>query len=173
MDTSAPTSTVFDPKSEAVQKLLRNFRSTWKMRFFFLQKLPTLLHWRARIEEVSVDRSSVSLPMGWRTQNPFKSIYFAAQAGVGELSTGMLAMLAMAGQPKVSMLVTHLEADFTKKAVSRTTFICEDGPKFQEVIQRAIDTGKPQTFVATTIGRQADGAEVSRIYVTWSFKRKS
>lgn len=173
MDTTTTTANTFDAQAPAVQKMLSRFRNPWLMRLFFFQRLPTLTLWGARIEEIAPERAVVSLPYGWRTQNPFKSIYFAAQLGAAELSTGVLAMLTLAGRGRISMLVTNIESSFTKKADARTYFECTDGPAIQEAVQRAIDTGEGQTITVTSVGRLASGEEVSRARITWSFKSKA
>lgn len=172
MATTTTTANTFNAQSPAVQKMLSRFRNPWLMRLFFLQRLPTLTLWGARIEEIEPERAVVSLPYGWRSQNPFKSIYFAAQLGAAELSTGVLAMLTIAGRGRISMLVTNIESSFTKKADARTYFECTDGPAIQEAVQRAIDTGEGQTITVTSVGRLASGEEVSRARITWSFKSK-
>ena len=90
-----------------------------------------------------------------------------------EMSTAALAMLAIrSSKQDVSMLVTHLEASFGKKANARTTFQCDQGKEAFFCIQRAID-GTPQTLKMTTTGRLPDGQEVSQFHVTWSFKKRS
>src|SRR5690606_24535461 len=66
---------------------------------------------------------SIGLSYGYFTNNPFKSIYFAAQAMVAEMSTGLPALFWIRNRKvKVSMLVTGLEARFLKKAVGRIQF---------------------------------------------------
>ncbi|MGB3545398.1 MAG: hypothetical protein WBA17_00375, partial [Saprospiraceae bacterium] len=61
---------------------LRDVNTPWKMRLaFFLRKLPTLFWWGVRVKSATEDRAEVTIPYTWRTQNPFKSVYFAAQAG--------------------------------------------------------------------------------------------
>jgi hypothetical protein len=53
-------------------------------------------------------------------------------------------------------------------------FTCEDGAQIQAVVMKAIETGEAQVFRATSIGVQEDnGAVVSKMYFTWSFKAKS
>ena len=86
---------------------------------------------------------AVSLPYGWRTQNPFNSIYLAAQCMAAELSTGALAMLAIqSSNESVSMLVTNMEASFGKKATERSTFLCTNGLDAFNAIQHTITTVK-------------------------------
>ena len=156
----------------ARQRFLARINRPWLMRLFFLRQLPTLLWWGVRVVRVTEQTGQVALPYGKRTQNPFRSTYFAAQAGAAELSTGLLAMTHLEGQPRVSMLVTQLTGIYTKKADSRITFTCQDGDRFAAIIAAAVATGDPQTLTALSIGTLADGTEVSRHEVTWSFKRK-
>lgn len=124
------------------------------------------------VRHCDLDKCVVTLPFGWRSQNPFRSTYFAAQCAAGELSTGMLALAQLQEKPPLSMLVTHIEADFFKKASETLTLTCVDGPAFAAVIQKAVDTGTAQTFQAESVATLPDGREAARVRVTWSFKTK-
>jgi hypothetical protein len=116
----------------------------------------------------------VRLPGGWRTQNPFRSTYFAAQCMAAEMSTGAPAMVLLEGTPtSVSMLVRQVDARFSKKAVGRTLFTFEDVPGMQAAIERAAQSDESQEFLARSVGRMLDGTPVSEIDVAWSFKRRS
>ncbi len=85
----------------------------------------------------------------------------------------MLAMAAIRGAGKVSMLVTNIEAQFAKKATSLVVFTCYEGKQIAEAVERAVNTGEAQTYTATSVGiQQRDGQEVTSIRVTWSFKVK-
>ena len=131
-----------------------------------------------RVRSLTTDRSDVTVPYGWRSQNPFRSIYFAAQAAAAEMSTGVLAMLALQGKGEISMLVANLEAEFTKKANKKTTFTCTEGHLFFEAVERTLLTGEGQTVTVTSIGTQPNdqaGGEpiiVSKFRITWTFKAK-
>jgi len=104
------------------------------------------------------------------SQNPFKSIYFAAQCSAAELSTGVLATIAIAEHGNISMLISKVEAEYIKKATSKTTFTCEDGQLIIDSVQKAIDTGEGQTITTTSLGRQSSGEIVSVNKFTWSFR---
>ena len=160
----------FDPASPAVRRLLSNLNSSFRVRLFFLLKLPSLLFWKVRVASVDPDIGKVEIRFSWRTQNPFQSTYFAALAGTGELSTGMLAMVAMEGRGPMSMLVTRLEGQYSKRGLGRTVFTCEDGPKIREAVDRAYATGEGQEVEVLSIGRGEDGTEVCRFLLNWSFK---
>jgi hypothetical protein len=146
--------------------------SPWKIRLFMFWKLPAAWFMGISLRQCDADRAVVRLPYGWRSQNPFRSIYFAAQCAAGEMSTGILALLHLQGQPPVSMLVTHIEAEFLKKAADTLLFTCEDGAALKNTIRKALETGESQTFRATSVGRLPDGTEAARVYLTWSFRKK-
>lgn len=146
--------------------------SPWKIRLFLFWKLPAAWFMGIGLRHCDGEKAVVGLPYSWRSQNPFRSIYFAAQCGAGEMSTGILALMHLQGKPPVSMLVTHIEAAFFKKASDTLLFTCEDGAAIKSVIQNALDTGEGQTFRATSIGRLPDGTEAARVYITWSFRKK-
>ena len=154
------------------KKFLATLRTPWKMRLYFWRKLPSVAFWKARIHSISEEGCTIALPYTWRSQNPFRSIYFSAQAGAAELSSGLIASLALQGRPPVSMLVTDFRISFLKKATAESYFECKEGREIFEAIERAIQTAEPQVFTAHSTARMADGTVVSRAEITWSFKRK-
>src|SRR2546422_11386295 len=82
-------------------------------------KLPLAAFAGLRVRRLDEAGAEVSLPAGWKTQNPFGSTYFAAQAMAAEMSTGAPALwfIEKSGA-RISSLVTGISAKFTKKAVS-------------------------------------------------------
>lgn len=151
---------------------LADFNNSFKMGCWLFYKLPAAWFMGVRIKRITAERGEVILPYGWRSQNPFNSIYFAAQAAAAELSTGALAILALEGRGKISMLVSRVEMEFTKKATSATTFTCAQGAEVFEVVERAIQTKEPQTITMVSHGVQATGELVSITKITWTFKAK-
>lgn len=151
---------------------LRRANKSWKIRLFLLWKLPAAWFMGVRVRSCNLEKCVVELPYGWRSQNPFKSTYFAAQCAAGELSTGLLAMAHLQKKPPVSMLVLHIEADFVKKVAETLTLTCSDGAAFHATIQKAIETGEAQIFQAESVATLPDGHEAARVRITWSFKKK-
>ncbi|HRI62511.1 MAG TPA: DUF4442 domain-containing protein, partial [Saprospiraceae bacterium] len=145
----------------------------WKMRLYLLWKLPAAWFMGIRVRSCDGARAVVRLPYGWRSQNPFRSTYFAAQCAAGEMSTGVLALTHLRDKPPVSMLVTRVEAEFLKKASETLLFTCEDGEAMEAAILKTIESGEAQVFRAASVGRLPDGTEASRVWITWSFKRKN
>lgn len=153
-------------------KFLRFANNRWKIQIYLFWKLPAAWFLGIKVHSCSTETCIVRLPYSWRAQNPFRSTYFAAQCAAGELSTGMLLLTHLQGKPPISMLVTHIEADFFKKASETLTFTCSDGQAFETLVQKALESGAPQTFVATSTGVLPDGIAASRVRITWSIRKK-
>ncbi len=159
------------PRAAAVR---RRMLSPWQMRAFLLAKLPLALIAGLRVRELDERHCAVSVPYGWRTTNPFRSTYFAAQSMAAEMSTGALALLAVELAPApVALLITGLTATFEKKGTALATFTCEQGDAVFAAVADTVRTGEPATATVETVGRMADGTVVARFTFTWSFKRRS
>jgi acyl-coenzyme A thioesterase PaaI-like protein len=144
-----------------------------KQKLFLWSRLPGAAFMGCRIDEFTPEKGVVSLPYGWRSQNPFKSIYFAAQCAAAELSTGILSLNAASDSGRaVSMLVVGMKAEFVKKATLHTTFTCAQGADFAAAIAESLASGEGKIVTAQSIGVQADGEVVSRFEFTWSLKAK-
>ncbi len=168
------TSMTADVDAAKIEQFRRRMVNPILISAFMLAKMPLGLLAGLRIRAVGKDRCETTLPYGWRTTNPFRSIYFAAQSMAAELSIGALAKLAVELAPaSVAMLITGLECGFTKKATSLTTFTCEEGAKVFAAVRETVATGEPATVRVETVGRMADGTEVSRFVFTWSFKKRA
>jgi hypothetical protein len=153
-----PTAT---PAQQAFRQQVLN---PLKLRLFLLRKLP--LAWLAGL------RLTVTIRYKYLTQNPFRSIYFAALAMAAELASGIQAMLHTQGGGAVSTLVVGLQADFSKKAVGLITFTCPDGAAIAQAVAKSRATGEGRTVVCTSTGRDEAGDVVAVFQVTWSFKAK-
>ena len=149
-------------------------RSSWKFRLFMLQKLPAAYFSGLKLEHADEEKSTVSIPFKWLTQNPFRSTYFASLSMAAEMSTGILAMAHVyKRKPAVSMLVTSVEGKFYKKAVSRTFFTCLQGGEIQQAIMAAISLQQPQSIRALSSGYNSNNELVAEFWITWSFKLKA
>lgn len=160
--------------SAPAAKLRSQVQSPVLFRLWMLGKLPSALFAGVALESLEPERCVTSVPYGWRSQNPFRSTYFAAQAMAAELSTGALVLLAAAdaGVP-FSTLIVDMKATFGKKATGKATFSCEGGAAVFAAVAEAKATGEARTVALETVGRLADGAEVSRFTFTWSVKPRS
>lgn len=145
-----------------------------KVNFFNLIKLPLAFFGGVRVKSITDKEVVVTIKHRWINQNPFKSMFWAAQGMAAELPTGLLVMKAIDdSKRKVSMLVTHQEANFFKKATGRITFSCTGGYEIRDAIQKSIDTGEGQVIILTSEGINKDGIVVSKFKFQWSLKVKN
>ncbi len=158
--------------NQSAIKFRKKILNKFNFFIFSLTKLPSLAWWGVRLKSMDDHNCEVTIPFGWRTQNPFKSIYFAAQAGAAELSTGLLCMQALSGRGKWSMYVIGFEAEYGVTAKTKTTFRCEDGALLNNLLDKIESTGEPDKIVMISTGTNTDGKMVSRFKITWSFKKK-
>ena len=144
-----------------------------KFRMFLLSKLPSAYFSGVRVKSLDENKCEVTVPFKWFSQNPFHSTYFACLSMAAEMSTGALALGHLYKRnPPVSMLVVKTEGEYFKKAVGRTTFVCEDGLQIKKSIEEAIVTGDGRTIRAKSVGKNKEGELVAEFYITWSFKSK-
>ncbi len=163
----------FDDTNPHIKKFTANLLNPFKQRLFLLTKVPGAWFMGVKVRRLDEKGCCVALKYSWWSQNPFKSIYFAAQAAAAELSTGAIAFMAIEGRGKISMLVAGMQAQFIKKATKPTNFECVEPHKIFEAVQRAIETGEGQTVNVESVGTQEDGVVVSKFQFTWSFKVKA
>jgi hypothetical protein len=160
----------FNPKSEALR---RRMLTPWRFRFYLWTTLPLAAGAGLRLRELDGSSCTVFLPGGWRTQNPFRSTYFAAQAMAAELSTGAPAAVLVAGaSASVSMLVRGISAVFTQKIVGGSLFTFSDVAGMGTAIERSAGEGAGETYVARATGRTPEGTLAAEFEITWSFKRR-
>lgn len=149
------------------------FTNPLGIRALLWSKLPLAAFAGLRVVRLDESGAEVTLPAGWKTQNPFGSTYFAAQAMAAEMSTGAPALwfIEQSGAPLAS-LVTAISARFTKKATTKASFVFSDGAAMRAAIDRAAKTGEPVVFTARSVGTQRDGTRIAEFDVEWSFKKR-
>ena len=136
-------------------------------------KLPLAAFAGLRVRKLDEGGAQVSLPAGWKTQNPFRSTYFAAQAMAAEMSTGAPALVLREDAPRpVSMLVLAVHATYAKRLTGEGTFTCDDVAAIRSAVERAASSDDPQVISARSVGRNATGETVAEFTVDWSFKRR-
>ena len=144
-----------------------------KINLFMLYKLPSAYFCGVRVASISDEKATVKVKHRWINQNPFNSLYWAVQGMASEFASGILVMQEIKkSDRKISMLVTHQEGKFKKKATGKITFECNDGILIKETIQKSIDTGEGQIIHLKTQGFDRSGDVVSEFIYEWSIKVK-
>jgi hypothetical protein len=162
---------IFDARADALR---RRLLKPWNFRAYLWRNLPLAACAGLSLRRLDESGCTVGLPGGWRTQNPFRSTYFAAQTMAAEMSTGAPALILVQGAPaSISMLLRGLDAVFTKRIQGPSLFTFDDLAGMQAAIARAAASGESETYTGVSIGRGPDGAPAAEFRVSWSFKRRS
>jgi len=151
---------------------IEKIKKPFALFLFFVFKIPTLFWWGVRIQKINCFEVTIILPFSKRTQNPFKSIYFAAQSGAAELASGMLATMATEGMGSISTLVTEVSGTYIKKANQPVYFTCLQGEDIRKVVFESVRDKSPRSIQTKVVGTFSDGTIVSSHLITWSFKSR-
>ncbi|WP_298497021.1 DUF4442 domain-containing protein [uncultured Algibacter sp.] len=145
-----------------------------KLNTYTMFKLPSAYFCGIRTKHIDNEKCIVGVKFKWINQNPFKSMFWAVQGMAAEFSTGalMISKIQESGK-RISMLVTTNNATFTKKAIGKIKFTCNDGKAVDEVLKKAIETGEGQTLWMQSVGVNEEGVVVSTFNFEWSVKLKS
>ena len=144
-----------------------------RVNLFMLLKLPLAYIGGVRVKRVSEEQATVKITYKWMNQNPFKSMFWAAQGMAAEMSTGVLVMKAIEdSKENVSILVTHQEASFYKKATGKILFTCKGGDEIRKAIKMSKINKEGQVVQLIAEGKNEDGVVVSKFNFEWSLKVK-
>lgn len=146
----------------------------FQFNLYLFLKIP--ISWIAgvRLKMMNKEACITQVKLGWLNQNPFNSMFWAVQGMAAEFTTGFLCAEKIRKSGKsISMLVVHNQAEFTKKAVGRITFTCNQGKEIDAILQKAIETGEGQTLQLFSEGIDEKNDTVSKFAFTWSFKVKN
>lgn len=145
-----------------------------KINTFLLFKLPLAYIAGVRVFSIKSSEVIVKIKHRWINQNPFKSMFWAAQGMAAELSTGVLVMQAIEeSKERVSMLVTQQQANFYKKARGKIVFSCKSNINLNDLIIDSKEKGEGKSFQLISEGKDESGVVVSKFSFEWSLKVKS
>lgn len=137
-------------------------------------KLPSAFFTGVRTKYLDDKTCVVMVKHRWVNQNPFKSMFWAVQGMAAELTTGALMMSKIKKSGRnISMLVAQNNAVFTKKATGKITFVCNDGHKIDQAIEKTIQTREGQTIWLNATGSNEEGVEVSNFNFEWTIKLRN
>ena len=153
-------------------KLISQYKSlTGRMKFRAFTALSMPAAWLSglRMDVLNSEECVTSLPGGWRSQNPFKTMYWAVQGMGAELATGAAPFaISRSMDEKLRMFLISTEAKFVKRAKGRITFICSDVLKAREAIEESLKKGEAVDVDLISIGKDSAGDVVSEWVFKWN-----
>jgi len=144
------------------------------LNLFIAFKLPSAYFSGIRVVAISEQKAVARVKHRWINQNPFKSLYWATQGMAAELVTGLLLMKKVKeSSQNISMLVVEQHGGFSKKAIGKITFSCDEGALIDQALNTAISSGEGQVIVLKAVGIDEENELVSNFEFTWSIKLKT
>ena len=138
-----------------------------------LFKLPAAWLVGVKVSVINSSNCICTLKYSWVNQNPFKSIFWAAQGMAAEFATGVLLMREIELSKKnISMLLIDVEAKFTKKATGKISFKCDKGHLIKKLVGSLNSQNTKSTMWIDSIGVDESGQEVSKFKFNWSILLK-
>lgn len=150
-----------------------NIRETVLLRLWTFKNTPLLSWMRPTINELTDQRTSVTIPLSRRTKNHIGSMYFGALACGADVAAAFLAIrqISKSGH-KVSLVFKNFEADFLKRPESDVIFTCADGEIIKKLITKAVNT-RERVNQTVTVTATCDSELVARFALTLSLKLSS
>jgi hypothetical protein len=162
----------FDPKQVAY--IDNNFTNGFKFRMALFSMLPMGFLCGMRVRELNEKTCKVTVDYKWINKNPFKSTFWAVLGMAAEMGSGALLMRYTYKQkPSISMLVAKQTGVYHKKAVGRTTFICESGLDIQAAIRKTAETGEAVEVICPVKGYNDAKELICEFEFIWSMKARS
>jgi acyl-coenzyme A thioesterase PaaI-like protein len=158
------------------QKVPVTYRETARVWLFGALKVPMLFWLRPVVLELSDQRCVVKMALTRRSQNHLRSMYFGALAAGADCAGGLMAMARIqhSGQ-RIDLSFKDFYADFHKRAMGDTHFICEDAQGIEELVNKTIESGERENLevnvyaICPDIDREE---KVASFRLTLSLKRR-
>ena len=145
-----------------------------KINTLLLFRLPLAYIAGVRATYLDSEKCMAPLKFRWINQNPFKSMYWAVQGMVAELTTGALIIAKIKeSDHSISMLLVGSRGFFKKRVTTKVTFTCNNGELVDRAINAAVKTGEGETVLLNAIGIDDEGNEMSNFSFEWTIKVRS
>lgn len=124
-----------------MQLITQNIKDTFLLRSFGIVKIPLLAFTNPSVISSSRNHMEVKIPLNRWTRNHLKSMYFGALAVGADTAVGLLAIkeIQLSGQ-KIQIVFKDFNAKFLKRAEGDVHFLCREGDKIREMIDRVLET---------------------------------
>lgn len=116
-------------------------KATLMIRTFGWLKIPLLAYTRPSVMALDDDHCVVRIKLRRRTGNHLGSMYVGSLAIGADCASGLIAAaLIRKRQAKVTLAFKSMNATFLKRAESDVFFVCEEGAKIRDLVERTLAT---------------------------------
>ncbi len=152
--------------------LSQEAKANLRLKAFALTKVPLLFLTRAQVKSINDKKCEIDMPFSKIIKNHWGSVYFGALAIGADACVGLLATykIDQSGE-SVSLVFKSFKASFLKRAMGRTTFVCDEGQAIDELLERTLQSDQRQhkTIKAYAL---VDQERVAEFELELSLKRK-
>ena len=147
---------------------------TLYIRFFGLTKVPMILYCRPTVLNIDPNSVTVKIPLLRRTKNHVGSMYLGALSVGADITSAMLALdVIKNSKNKIIPIFKDFHADYFKRAEGDVHFVCEEGNKIRNMIDKVIKTNQrinEKITVQAYVPDKLDNEVVARFSLTLSLK---
>lgn len=146
------------------------------LKIYTLVKLPLISFINPKVIKLTESQCQVRIPLGYRTRNHLKVMYFGALAVGAELSIAIKAVeVIKASGKRVDFLFKDFKAEFLKRADGDVVFHCDEAQEVQRLIDGALTTSdrRERTFVGYATVPSKGPEPVMKYHLTLSVKNRS
>ena len=157
-------------------RLSSKTKANYYLTLFSITKIPLLWFCRPKVINISDDSIEIKVPLKRRTKNHLKSMYFGALSVGADITGGFLAMMCIQkSNRKVALIFKDFRADFLKRAEGDVHFICNEGNKISELVNKTIESGQRENMIVHIDAIVPSISEdiVAKFELTLSLKDKS
>jgi len=151
-------------------------RNTLLLRAFGLVKIPLLFSVSPTIIELNDEKAVVKIKLSRWTKNHWGSMYFGTIAIGADCAIAMTAMhhIWKLGAHDVQLIFKDFHASFLKRPDGHVLFICDEGLKAKELVEKARKSGEREnlSLKGRAVLEKKPEEPVAEFTLTLSLKRK-
>jgi acyl-coenzyme A thioesterase PaaI-like protein len=145
----------------------------WNIWLLGIFKIPILGFTGPKLVSIDDEKVVMKIKFRRRTKNHLNSMYFGALAVGADTAAGIHAFYL--GEEKglnVSLAFKSCNADFLKRAETDVTFVCKEGRKIAEQMEKSLSTGERQNEAIFVEAFNTQNELVATFVMTLSLKVK-
>lgn len=148
------------------------------VRLWSLQNVFLLWLIRPKIHVLNADQCIVRVPLNWITRRKdIRAMYLGTLCMGADVAAGLIAFQSVAEKKqRINFIFKDMKAEFLKRAEGEVWFTNNDGPRIQELIRRALESGEREeatVHVTATVPEKLGEEAVARFELTLSIRKKS
>ena len=151
-------------------------KTNFLFKSFAILKIPMIFYCGAKIIEINKEKAVIKIPLNYRTRNHLKSMYFGSLAVGADITGALIAFqIIQEKKLKIALVFKDLKGEFLKRVDKSAFFVCEDGLKISELINKAMNSGQREEEKVTVnvfTDYYKEPQLVSQFVLTMSVKKR-